>query len=136
MVAFFAIGPVNASPLGTVSCGSGGMAFPAVIPNLTSLIVKFARYVVPALLILYGMFDFTKAVVANDEKETKTAQKNFIRRTMIAVILYLSVALITWIFALISNRSNGTINNNDISDCINCFINGSDSPYCGNVEGQ
>lgn len=137
-LAFFAMGPVYASdvnPLGTVTCGSGAMQFPAVIPNLTALLVKFARYVVPALLIIYGMYDFAKAVIANDEKETKTAQKNFTRRAAIAVILYLSVSIISWVFALISSRSNGSIDGNDISDCINCFLNGSDSRYCGRTNG-
>ncbi|MFI3307324.1 MAG: hypothetical protein R3Y21_02030 [Mycoplasmatota bacterium] len=120
----------EANPLGNVTCGGISQSFPAVIPNLISLLITGVRVFVPVVLIVMGMIDFSKAVISSDEKTMSKAKTNFIRRTVIAVIIFLIVSIIIWIFQLLAPRSGGEMDETSIVNCINCFIEGSDSSYC------
>ncbi len=116
----------------TVTCGGISQEFPAAIPNVISIFVDLVGIAVPIILIILGMIDYSKSVFSSDDKKMKESSKKFIRRLIVAVILFLTVSIITWIFALLAPRSGGEIDNNSIADCINCFINGASS--CTGVE--
>ena len=52
-------------------------------------ILKYPRYIVPALVLVLGTVDFFKAVVAQKEDEMKKAQMTFIKRVIIGVAVFL-----------------------------------------------
>ena len=64
------------------------------IAYLVNEILKYPRYIVPVLLILFGTLDFFKAVIAGKEDEMKKAQKTFIKRVIVGVAVFLIPVII------------------------------------------
>ena len=67
---------------------------------------------IPIILILLGMFDLGKAVVASKEDEIKSAQKLLIKRVIYAVAIFFVVFLVTAVFNIVT----GTQKQGDIGD--------------------
>ena len=65
-----------------VSCG--GITIDAIIPALVHLAVLAIKVFVPIILIVFGMMDLAKAVMANEEKAMREAQSRFIKRLLYA----------------------------------------------------
>lgn len=101
----------------TTEINACDVELPKAIPIFVSNIIKLIKILVPILLIVMGMIDFARAVMASDEKQMKESQSRFIRRILGAIIIFFVVAIVQFIFNLLS----GT---NDLSNCLNCFVNG------------
>lgn len=104
-----------------VSCG-GIDNIPVIIPGITSLAVTIIKIVVPILLIIFGMLDLGKAVMQQKEDDIKKAQGIFIKRCITAVLVFFVVAIVQLVFSLLAKAGNE--DNDSISSCISCFING------------
>lgn len=75
--------------------GEGGDAgIPEGIGNVIHLIVVAIQVVVPILLIIWGMIDFAKAIIGQDEDKIKAGQKTFIKRLIAAVVVFLIVTIV------------------------------------------
>ena len=62
-------------------------------PNVMSIIntgMNYIKIIVPILVIALGTFDFVRAVLSSSEDDMKKIQKTFIRRLIIAVIIFMS----------------------------------------------
>lgn len=103
-----------------VSCGA--ITIDAIVPNTISLFVTILKIAIPIILIILGMLDMAKAVMANEEKEMKEAQKKLIKRLIYAVVIFFIVALVQFLFKQLDNANGGE--SVGASSCINCFING------------
>ena len=90
---------------------------PASLPIYISNVVKLFKILVPIMLVVMGMIDFARATIASDEKQMKESQSRFIRRVLAAVIVFLVIAVIQFVFSAIST-------NNKMTGCLNCFVNG------------
>ena len=65
---------------------------------------------IPIILIVLGMFDLGKAVVASKEDEIKAAQKLLIKRVIYAVLIFFVVFLVTAVFNVVtSSQKEGDI---------------------------
>ena len=75
------------------------------------------------------MLDMAKAVMANEEKEMKEAQKKLIKRIIYAVIIFFIVALVQFVFGRLAkaDTNGGNVDKNDTAACISCFISSADS---------
>lgn len=63
---------------------------------------------IPIILIVLGMFDLGKAVVASKEDEIKAAQKLLIKRVIYAVLIFFVVFLVSAIFNIVAGtQKNG-----------------------------
>ena len=84
-------------------------------------IIPIIQIGVPILLILYGMFDLAKAVIASKEDEIKNATKLLTKRAIYAVAVFLVVTLVTTVFGLLSITDNKNIENQSKSgiECLN-----------------
>ena len=91
-------GTLSTSPRSnTMRVDSGGTSvnvtcdelFDSELKKLINDILKYPRYLVPALVIVYGTLDFFKAVIASKEDEMKKAQKTFIKRVIMAILVFL-----------------------------------------------
>ena len=105
-----------------VTCGGGTLVMDEMIPNLISTAIDIIKIVVPILLVVFGMLDLGKAVMAQKEDEIKKGQQTFIKRIIAAVIVFLVVFIVQIVFNLVANDNEG-----NVWGCVDCFINYSES---------
>lgn len=74
----------------------------APVWSLIGTIIKIIWIGVPILLIIYGMFDLGKAVIASKEDEIKKATKAFGKRFIYAVAVFLVVWLVKFVLGTVS----------------------------------
>ena len=108
--------------LDMVTCNGLAASIDSIVPNTVHMVVTIIKIAIPIILILFGMLDLGKAVMANDEKEMKESQKRLIKRVLYAALVFFVVAIVQWIFAILdpANANDSSTQ----SSCINCFING------------
>jgi len=108
--------------LADYSCGGiENLRFDAMLPNIVSTVVSVIQIGVPILLIIFGMIDLGKAVVASKEDEIKKGQQTFFKRLIAALIVFFVVVIAKLAVSLVSGEDTGAVG------CINCFVNGIDS---------
>lgn len=66
----------------------GSKEDPNSIRYLINEILQYPRIIVPILVIIFGILDFAKAVIAGKEDDMKKAQKTFIKRLIIGVAFF------------------------------------------------
>ncbi|MBR2708429.1 MAG: hypothetical protein IKE90_03225 [Bacilli bacterium] len=107
-----------------------GILIPNQLFNLVATIIRLIKIAVPVLLIIFGMIDFAKSVVAKNEDDVKKFRKQFISRLISAFIVFAIVFVVQFAVNLISsvedttNEEGQTIS--DIWSCSKKFINGVD----------
>lgn len=102
----------------------GGDGIPAPIGKIVHLGVLLIQIVVPILLIIWGMLDFAKGVMAQEEDKIKAGQKKFIQRLIAAVIVFLIVATVNFTINMVGSLSG---DGNDAANAWSCakeLING------------
>ena len=108
-----------------------GVLIPNQLFNFVATIIKLIKIAVPILLIIFGMIDFAKSVVAKNEDDVKKYRKQFLSRVISAVVVFVIVFIVQFAVNLISsvedttNEYGQTIS--DIWSCSKKFINGIDS---------
>lgn len=107
-------------------CGTIIPKMAEIIPKLTSTIVDLIKIGVPILLIVFGMLDFGKAVMAQKEDEIKKSQALFVKRLLSAALVFFVFIIVEVVFNIVASGESTTI-----WDCVDCFINGVEActPY-------
>lgn len=82
---------------------SGFCANTANIWQIVGIILLVVKIVIPILLIIWGMLDLGKAVVAAKDDEIKKATKSLAMRAVSAVIIFFIPTLVNVVFGMISN---------------------------------
>ena len=79
-----------------IKCGTGSGAFtiPGAVVGIIQTIVFIIQVVVPILLIIWGMLDFAKSVIAKKEDDIKAHRKAFIGRLISALLVFLVITRI------------------------------------------
>lgn len=85
-------------------------------------VVNIIKIIIPILLIIWGMLDLGKAVIAQKEDEIKKGQQTFIKRLIAAVIVFFIVVIVQVIVGIVATDTDQA----NVKDCINCFINSTD----------
>ena len=105
--------------LSYVSCGGGIIPkMNSMSPHLTSLVVDLIKIGVPVLLIIFGMLDLGKAVMAQKEDEIKKSQQMFFKRLLSAALVFFVFVIVELVFNIVAKDEKAGIWN-----CVNCFIN-------------
>ena len=108
-----------------------GVLVPNQLFNVVAAAINLIKIAVPVLLIVFGMMDFAKSVVAKDEDDVKKFRKQFISRVVSAILVYLIVFVVQLAVNMVSsvedqvNEEGQTIS--DVWSCSKKFINGVDS---------
>lgn len=92
------------SSLFQIGIGGAGGACQGLEP-LVRIIKKLLNYVaiiIPIGLMLFGIIDLGKAVIASDDKEVKAAQTRLIKRVIYAVVIFLIPSLVTLIMNIVA----------------------------------
>ncbi len=99
-----------------VSCGKI-TNIPANIPKTTRIIYLLLQVLVPVVLVVLGMLDLAKAVMAQKEDEIKRGQQTFVKRLIAAAIVFFVFAVVKMLTSFLQDSTTTT-------DCLNCFISG------------
>lgn len=75
-------------------------------------IIPLIQIGIPIILIVLGMLDLGKAVVASKEDEIKAAQKLLIKRAIYAIAIFFVVLIVQLVFGLLSNAGTDSMGNN------------------------
>lgn len=110
----------------TGALGSG-VAIPSKIAYMIHLIYVFIQVFVPILLIIWGMLDLGKAVMAQKEDEIKKGQNTFIKRLIAAAILFFVVTIVKFLIGIVGSSDNA----GNISACIDSVLNCSSDTCSG-----
>jgi len=104
------------------TCGGTNLIFSGTFPYIVSTIITIIKIAVPILLIIFGMLDLGKAVVAAKEDEIKKGQQTFIKRAIAAVIVFFVIQVVQIIVRFVSG------NDQNVTGCFKCFILGHSGP--------
>lgn len=102
----------------TYECGSLGLNFNGMLPNIVHLIITIIWIVVPILLVVFGLLDLAKAVMAQKEDEIKKGQQTLLKRAIAAIIVFFVIPLVQLLINFVSGEDD------TIMSCFNCFVNG------------
>lgn len=97
----------------------------AIDNNLAELIhtiIVIIKFGIPVLLIIFGMLDFAKGVIAKKEDEIKAGQNMFIKRLISAVLVFFVVAIIQLAISLVDDKND--VNESDAWKCADLIMNG------------
>ena len=89
------------------------------IANTVHAIIVAIKIAVPILLVIFGMLDLGKAVIAQKEDEIKKGQQMFIKRAITAAIIFFVISIVQLIVSFVAGDEK-------IMACASCFINGTD----------
>lgn len=89
--------------------------------TITHSIILIIQIAVPVILVIFGMMDLMKGLMAQKEDEIKKGQQTFIKRLVAAAIIFFVVAIVKLVFTFVADDKDGNMLN-----CANCFINGTD----------
>ncbi|MBR3199281.1 MAG: hypothetical protein IKG27_04630 [Bacilli bacterium] len=104
------------------SCGTN-VCIPSAVAGLTSTIIFIIKVVVPVLLVLWGMLDFAKAIIGQDEDKIKAGQKKFIQRLIAAIIVFLVTTVVSLVVKTVGNVTGDT-DTTSAWTCADALING------------
>ena len=108
--------------LGDPTTKTGGI--PEAVGNLISMAVTIIQVVVPILLIIWGMLDFAKSVVAQDEEKTKAGQKVFMKRLIAAAVCFLIVTIVQLVINIVGSVGGEGNESGNAWSCAKDLING------------
>ena len=99
------------------------------IVKIVRTIIDLIRYGIPVLLVIFGMIDLGKAVMAGKEDEMKKAQSTLIKRVIYAVCVFLVVTVVVFIMNIVADSGAETSDDT----WFNCFF-GSESKKSNSAE--
>lgn len=101
----------------------GGFCTDAVpILKFISTVFFIFKIIIPILLIVWGSVDLGKAVVAQDEKEIKTASQTLVKRAIAGIIIFFIPTIVGLVFGLIGDFQDTELGN-EYNTCAECIKN-------------
>ncbi len=96
-----------------------GVTIENQLPDIVSKVVTLIKVFVPILLIIWGMLDLGKAVIAQKDDEIKKGQQTLIKRIIAAAIVFFVFTIVSVMVNLVAGDDAGSV-----THCMDCFING------------
>lgn len=82
-------------------CTIGTADVPPTIITLIANVITAIQIGIPVLLVIWGMLDLGKAVIAQKEDEIKKGQQIFMKRLLAAAIVFFVVVIVKFIVQLV-----------------------------------
>lgn len=86
--------------------------------NFIHNVIVLIKIAVPVILVIFGMLDFMKGVIASKEDEIKKGQQAFIKRIIAAVVVFFMITIVQLVMNFASDDDS-------IWSCANAILNGS-----------
>lgn len=112
-------GYCNVDNLQYIVCGRT-VDIPRKIPEITSFIFSFLQIGVAVLLVVIGMIQLVKAMVAGKEDEMKKAKSMLIKKLIYAVLVFFVAAIVKLVISLAADNKTEM---SDIETCMDCILN-------------
>lgn len=97
----------------------------AVIWQIVGWVFLIFKIVIPIILIIFGVLDMFKAIIASKDDEIKKSAKSLAMRTLSAIIIFFIPTLVSLVMGLIVNfRDSGA--KADFEVCQKCILNPND----------
>ena len=103
-----------------VGTSEGFCAHTASIFQFVGVLLMIFKIVMPILLIIFGMIDLGKAVVATDDKQVKESVNRFVKRCVVAVAFFFIPTIVGAIFGLLETFK---ATKPDYEVCRKCVVN-------------
>lgn len=110
----------------SVEIGNESDGFCAQSANIwqtVGYILMVFKIVIPILLIVFGMIDLGKAVIASKDDEIKKASKSLLFRALAAIVIFLVPTLVGVIMGIVGNFSDLSDDYHVCSACISNPLN-------------
>ena len=101
------------------------------ILKIVGIVVSIFKFVIPLLIIIYGMIDLGKAVVASKDDEIKKAAKSIGFRLAAGILIFFIPTIVMMIFGWV-NSYNELMDESEFQVCQDCILH----PRGGNCEGK
>ncbi len=106
-----------------VGAEDGFCAQSANIWQTVGYILMVFKIVIPILLIVFGMIDLGKAVIASKDDEIKKATKSLLIRAISAIVIFLIPTLVGVLMGIVGNFSDVSDDYHICSACISNPLN-------------
>lgn len=109
------------------SCAGGTIQFEDVLPSTISAIVNILKIAIPIMVIIFGLIDLGKAVMAQKEDEIKKGQQTFLKRLMAAAIVFFVVVIAEFLVGLLAKDDT---EKSTITGCIDKIVDCANKSAC------
>ncbi len=106
----------------------------ANIWQVVGIVLLVFKIIIPILLIIWGMLDLGKAVIASKDDEIKKATKSLAFRAISAVVIFFIPTIVNVVMGMISNFSESGAQE-DWEVCRTCISNPND-PTCADAADE
>lgn len=107
--------------LDVIKCGTA--EFPEAIPTVIRAIVNIIKIATPIVLIVMGMIDMLRAVMANDDKKIAEGKDKFIKRLVLGALVFFVIMIVQFMVGVLAPEDES----DSIISCINCMVNDANS---------
>ncbi len=101
-----------------IVCGDTDV--PYVAAQITTTVINILKIVTPIIIIIFGMIDLVKAVVAQKEDDIKKGSSTFLKRVLLGAFVFLVFVFVEVIIGLVAPKNENT----NMWNCVDCFVNG------------
>lgn len=100
-----------------IVCGDAEVPYAAA--QVTSTIINILKIITPIIIIIFGMIDLVKGVMAQKEDDISKGSKTFVRRLLLGAFVFLVFVFVEFIIGLVAPKSSNT----NMWNCVDCFVN-------------
>ena len=93
---------------------------PMIAAQITRTVYMILQIATPLIIILLGMIDLGKAVMAHKEDDIKKRQQTFVKRLLVGASVFLVFVLVKFVIGLVAPANDNT----DMWNCVDCFVSG------------
>ncbi len=86
--------------------------------SFVGYILLIFKIIIPIIIIIYGMIDFGKAVVAEKDDDIKKSAKSLGRRAIAGIIIFFIPTIVTWVFGQVSTWGTDHTEFKKCEDCL------------------
>ena len=90
-----------------MTTGQNNCGFSQKLVLFIANIVKWGKYLVPVIVMIFGILDFIKALSSDKDDAMKKAQSNFIKRLIICAIIFIIPFIVEFILEKMGFAANG-----------------------------
>ena len=98
----------------------GFCAETASVWKVLGYLVLIIKIVIPLLLIIFGMIDLGKAVIASKDDAIKSSVSSLVKRFIAAIAIFFVPTLVSAVFNMIGITADDT---KDYNICVQCVTN-------------